>query len=184
MMMNNKQITKHSVTAFALLLITASWGSANAQTCKSNVPLSTDSSEFISYSDGTVTHRVTGLMWKKCQEGRTGVNCELDDPSVVSPVTWRWSLQQASDSTYAGYTDWRVPNIKELASIVEISCFAPAINAAIFPNDPGVTVWSSSTYVNYTPYQWVLDFGYGIDYQLEKSGEYRVRLVRDAAVRE
>ncbi len=182
--MNNQKICTYSVSALALFLLTALGTTVNAQTCKSNVPISTDSSEFIDHGDGTVTHTATGLMWKKCLEGKTGANCELVDPNVLSPVVWSWSLRQANDSTFAGYTDWRVPNIKELASIVEISCYAPAINASIFPNDPGKTVWSSSSYVNHTLYQWVMDFGYGIDYQLEKSGEYRVRLVRDAAIRD
>ena len=152
-------------------------------TCDPSIPRSTDPNEFFDHGDGTITHKLTGLMWKKCVEGKGGSNCDQDIPDTPDTYTWRWALQQADESNFAGYDDWRLPNIKELASIVEISCYNPAIDTRVFPNDPGSRIWSSSSYVNYVPYQWVMNFAHGIDEQIEKSGEHLVRLVRGAVIK-
>jgi hypothetical protein len=55
--------------------------------------------------DGTVTDSNTGLMWMKTDSGK-GMN-------------WKEALAYAEDSTYAGYSDWRLPNAKELQYLVD-----------------------------------------------------------------
>lgn len=55
--------------------------------------------------DGTVTDLASGLMWSKSDSG-TGLN-------------WSNALAYAESSALAGYTDWRLPNAKELQSIVD-----------------------------------------------------------------
>ncbi|UPW19955.1 DUF1566 domain-containing protein [Agarivorans sp. TSD2052] len=61
--------------------------------------------QFVNNDDGTITDRATGLMWAQ-QDSGYGMN-------------WQEALAYATDSTLASYTDWRVPNIKELHSIVD-----------------------------------------------------------------
>lgn len=96
-------------------------------------------------SDGTITDTKTGLMWKKCMEGFTGNSC---DTGAAAAFTWQTALQQPgvvnSGGGFAGQTDWRLPNIKELTSIVEEQCYDPAINLTRFPNTPSSVVWSGS----------------------------------------
>ncbi len=64
--------------------------------------------------DGTVTDSATGLMWTAVDSG---------DPSLggasEGAFTWQEALELAGNSTYAGHDDWRLPNAKELHSIVD-----------------------------------------------------------------
>ena len=80
--------------------------------------------------DGTVTDGVTGLMWKQCPEGLEGSDCSV---GAAGLLIWGGSMKRARDSEFAGYTDWRLPNMKELLSIVAFDQSSPAINTTVFP---------------------------------------------------
>ncbi|MCP4023425.1 MAG: DUF1566 domain-containing protein [Desulfobacteraceae bacterium] len=65
---------------------------------------------YVDNSDGTVTDYATGLMWSR------------DDSS--KSMNWKEALawvQQENDENYLGYSDWRLPNAKEMQSIVDYS---------------------------------------------------------------
>ena len=62
-------------------------------------------------NDGTVTDRATGLMWMKVDSGNF----------KVGKMNWQQALKWAENLEYAGYSDWRLPNAKELQSIVNYS---------------------------------------------------------------
>ncbi len=72
--------------------------------------------EFIDNKDGTITDRATGLMWMKLDSGGLKAGKSRD-----GRLTWEQALQWAEDLKYAGYDDWRLPNAKELQSIVDYS---------------------------------------------------------------
>ena len=57
--------------------------------------------------DGTVTDRATGLVWQQADSGQTH--------------NWKDALGYCEDLTQAGKNDWRLPNAKELQSIVDYS---------------------------------------------------------------
>ncbi|MBK7001890.1 MAG: DUF1566 domain-containing protein [Rhodoferax sp.] len=162
------------VWALALSLVTSL---AQAVTCSTNMPpASNPDSAYTDNGDGTVTHTPTGLIWKRCVEGQTwsGGTCT----GSASSYTWPQALTLASTSSFAGKSDWRLPDYKELSSLVEECRFNPAINDAIFPNTPGSYFWSGSPYAYSSGYAWVVDFGYGYaDGSLRYYG-YAVRLVR------
>ncbi|MFH0964424.1 MAG: DUF1566 domain-containing protein [Planctomycetota bacterium] len=61
--------------------------------------------DFIDNGDGTITDRATGLTWMKNDSGK--------------PMNWEQALAWAETQEYAGYSDWRLPNAKELQSIVD-----------------------------------------------------------------
>lgn len=159
----------------SLFLVVYFVSASHAQTCNPNIPLKTPDNEFIDHGDGTVTHQRTGLMWKRCPEGLYGSDC---DQGVAMRMNWGQALGHAVSYEYAGHTIWRLPNMKELSSIVETACYAPAINLSIFPNDLGSYVWSSSPDANSSNYAWILGFYYGYDSTRAKSYDYYVRLVR------
>lgn len=101
--------------------------------CRNDMPRQTPTAHFIDHGDGTVTHMTTGLMWMRCRAGTvwTGSGCGSVGNQNRS---WLGALQNAQNTTFAGYTDWRVPNLKELNSIVDRSCTWPAVNSEIFPD--------------------------------------------------
>lgn len=156
----------------AVFLVSASQG----QTCNPNIPLKTPDNEFIDHGDGTVTHQRTGLIWKQCPEGLHGPDC---DQGTVTDMTWSEALVHASSHEFASHSNWRLPNIKELASIAETACYASAINLSIFPNDQGWFAWSSSPDTNNSDFAWSFSFYYGYDNVRDKGNDGYVRLVRD-----
>lgn len=147
-----------------------------AQLCHTYWPKpSTPINRFVNNEDGTVSDRVTGLIWKRCSEGLSGLACEIGSPATF---TWQEALQAAASSSFAGKNDWRLPNIKELGSIVERQCTMPAINEIVFPATPTMSFWSSSPFVENRNFAWNIYFPYGISDGNDKSYKFFVRLVR------
>ena len=159
----------------ALIGVSVLSAMAQAQTCSPNIPPAAPGSRFTDHGDGTLTDHRTGLMWKKCLEGQSGADC---GQGSAAAMTWQAALRHAADHDFAGYTVWRLPNLKELDSIVERACYAPAINLSVFPNDPGSLVWSSSPYAYDSGYAWILSFTPGSGGRYLKYASGYVRLVR------
>ncbi|MEV3830765.1 MULTISPECIES: Lcl C-terminal domain-containing protein [Aeromonas] len=168
-------------------LAIAVWGlllAANAQASSlcagienAAITASTPSADFTDNGDGTVTHHTTGLIWQRCSLGQS-----WDDAScsgAASTFNWWQALQQAQQNTFAGHSDWRLPNKNELASIVEYRCYGPAINSQQFPNTPLGWYWSSSHYAFNSSNAWDVNFEGGyVNYDSKGNGGLRVRLVR------
>lgn len=155
------------------LQISMSLPALAVQTCNPNMLRSTPDARF-SDNGSTVTDNQTGLIWAKCAEGQSGAACT----GSVILYTWSAALNHAAGSTLAGQSDWRLPNIKELASIVEIACYNPSINTTYFPNTPSSRFWSASPTANYSGNAWVVSFVYGWDSSNLRSKDEYVRLVR------
>ena len=172
--------------AFAVLLAALSAGfqvhaatsctAGNANT--TTVAESTPTSDFMVNNDGTVTHNLTGLMWKQCAEGLSGGNCT----GIATELTWANALVQAKNANFASHTDWRLPNIKELQSIVESCGYSPSINTTLFPATFPSGFWSGSSYVPNPPLAWGVQFYNGGTFAVDKSFSYYVRLVRGGQV--
>lgn len=119
-----------SVCAVASLIAGHSWATCLNRE-NTSVPESTPTSSHIVHPDGTLTAPATGLMWKRCLEGQTLV----DDVCDGAPTFFMWpdALGAAAATSFAGHSDWRVPNPKELLSIIEDRCAAPGLNFDLFP---------------------------------------------------
>ena len=134
------------VLAWALLLL--AWPAATVWAAENTaVPATTPTADFeLDDTKGIAYHKKTGLTWKRCIEGRywNGSTC-VDNASVTDTYIWSLALQQGPMlGTFAGFNDWRLPNMKELGSIVERRNWNPAINATVFPNTPSTFFWSAS----------------------------------------
>ncbi len=158
-----------------VLLLAVAMAPALAQTCRDDIPASAPDSRFTANGDGTVTDRATGLIWKQCAEGLSGADCLTGS---ATNFTWQQALQHAEAAVFAGSSLWRLPNKKELASLVEQRCYAPAINSRFFPNTPSSWFWSSSPYAGYSYDAWVVYFANGDVYGSYKRSSDEVRLVR------
>ncbi len=128
--------------------------------------------------DNVVTDNKTGLMWKRCIEGLSGADCMT---GTESTHTWQQALaipEALNVTGFAGFSDWRVPNIEELRSIAAINCYNPAINEVAFPNTASSRFWSSSPIAGFPSFAWIVVFYGGIDSYGYRGSVFRVRLVR------
>ena len=163
--------TMMTTKLFAVLVMCASWGHAAAQLCADGVSRTTPTHRYQLGADATVVDVYTGLTWFRCpvgfrfEDGGTS-DVLIDDQCVAestTSLTWQESLQAAADLNaaggYAGHADWRVPNAKELLSIVEFACLSPSSNTEVFPRfGAEQTFWSSTTSVTS---RYTLDFSDG-----------------------
>ncbi len=149
-----------------ILLVTCAVSlSSLAQTCYEQPNLlSSSTKEFIIHDDGTASHLPTGLMWKRCIEGISSNNsCNTGE---VLTLNWEAALKHVAElntAGFAGYSDWRLPNPKELTSVIEYGCSKPAMNLSVFPNMLSIRVWSSTVSENIAIERylktWFADYG-------------------------
>jgi hypothetical protein len=135
--------------------------------------------------DGLVKDPTTGLMWMRCSLGQNwdGQSCS----GKAEEYTWQEAMTVPKHFEYAGYSDWRVPTIDELKSLIYCDigdgnkCSDNAKRPTIrdeFPNTPS-DFWSSSPHAYGSNYAWVVYFGYGnSNYGYKVSDYVHVRLVR------
>jgi hypothetical protein len=110
--------------------------------------------DFVQNTDGTVTHTPTGLVWQACSVGQTWDGTNGTCTGTAKSYTYTDAMKVTSD--FAGKTDWRVPNIVELNSIVDLKKYGPAINKSLFPQMPTDNGYLSSTLlVPYNDISWV-----------------------------
>ena len=109
---------------------------------------------FVDNGDGTITDSASELMWTQA-DSATGLNWQ-------EALAW---VEAQNAANYLGYSDWRLPNAKELQSIVDYSrspdttdsaAIDPLFNATAIVNEAGQrdypSYWSSTTHVNTTPF--------------------------------
>lgn len=156
---------------------------AAAQVCQTDtIKPSTTPDQFIVNGDGTVTDASTGLMWTQCSLGQVAGAEGCDNKT--SSLSWTASLQATrgfnQNGGLGGYADWRLPNIKELGSIVEFQCHSPAIDLTVFPDTPAGAYWSSTPDARAKQAARAVFFVTGSDITPDVSSQRYVRLVRTA----
>ncbi|MCK5001208.1 MAG: DUF1566 domain-containing protein, partial [Anaerohalosphaera sp.] len=81
--------------------------------------------KFVDNGDGTVTDNATGLTWMKVDSGTLKAGTKKD-----GKLNWSQALKWAEDLKYANKSDWRLPNVKELQSIVDYTRSPATTNSA------------------------------------------------------
>ena len=95
---------------------------------------------FTDNGDATVTDKATGLMWMKRDSGK--------------PMNWQEALRFAENLNYAGYSDWRLPNAKELHSIIDYSRSPDTTHSAAIDPVFEVTSITNQGGARDYPYYW------------------------------
>jgi hypothetical protein len=103
--------------------------------------------DFVDNGDGTIIDNATGLTWMQT-DSQSGMN-------------WEAALNYCEGLDYAGASDWRLPNVKELQSIVDYSlspdttnsaAIDPIFNVTAITNEAGQSdypfFWSSTTHAD------------------------------------
>jgi hypothetical protein len=115
--------------------------------CRGNIDYGIN--KFVDNGDNTVTDNATGLMWAQDDSG-AGMNWE-------AALAW---VEQVNAQNYLGHDDWRLPNAKELQSIVDYNrspdttnsaAIDPVFNCSQITNQAGQTdypfYWTGTTHV-------------------------------------
>ena len=127
-------------------------------------------------ANNVVNDAWTGLQWRRCEEGRV-----WNGSACTGGATYFYhELALAHARSQSG---WRLPNIKELASLIDLSVSSgPRIHPTAFPGATAFDLWSSSPYVsglsNGVGFAYLVRFFDGSYYSYERYFEEGVRLVR------
>ena len=129
-------------------------------------------------NSGTVTDNFTGLMWT------------ASGYAQGTATTWKLALAYVANMNNGtnpnfGHTDWRLPNIQELRSLINHQWANPATSlntpTGVFTSVQADYYWSSTTWANNTPKAWLLYMATGEDSVDTKTNAHYVWPVRDAS---
>lgn len=144
--------SKTNLTAAAVaatLIVLGGTASAQNEHCNdagSSDQATTPSRDFVDVGGGVVQHEPTALQWSRCAIGQTW---DAGSCSGAATVFYWDEAQDAVDQLnasgeLAGWSDWRLPTVEELATLIEKCRETPAINPEIFPNTPWSGFWTST----------------------------------------
>ena len=153
MVLKVKKMLKRSLILFCFVsmpLVADDHDICSTNTDAISMPASTPTSQFERNGE-VVTDLKTNLMWSRCPWTYTwdASNTTCIGDVVTGRMNWKSALTIANDNNSSGtphleYTDWRLPNIKELASIVERKCDNFGINQVVFGEAGNGTDWSNT----------------------------------------
>lgn len=110
----------------------------------------------------TVTDQATGLEWQRADD--------------ATARTWENALSYCADLSLNGQTDWRLPNVRELKSIVDHTRYSPAIDPVF--SGQSSHYWSATTSGHIPNDAWSVRFYEGFDSWGDKTYSHYVRCVR------
>ncbi|MGB0514035.1 MAG: DUF1566 domain-containing protein [Wenzhouxiangellaceae bacterium] len=106
----------------------------------------TPDDQFINLGNGIIEHRESSLQWSRCALGQNlnGSRC-TGRATVFSWQEAKNAVQEVNRrGEIGGRTDWRLPTVEELMTLVERCREAPSINSTIFPDTPWSGFWTST----------------------------------------
>lgn len=108
-------------------------------------------------AEAIVTDGMSGLVWQGCVAGRTGPSCDGTDPMVA----WDEAVAYCEGLSWAGLSDWRLPDQFELQSIVDFGRTDPSSDPIAFPAMTTLGYWASSTVATGAEGRYQVSFSYG-----------------------
>ena len=130
---------------------------------------------FTDNGDFTIKDNITGLTWQKCSRG---LNNDSTCSGTATASDFVTGISYCNSLGLAGKT-WRLPNVNELFSIVDVSVGTqPPINTTFFPGTPaGANYWTSTTLQGTPTSAWLVSFNSGIIIDSGKVGANLIRCV-------
>jgi len=143
---------------------------------------------------------VTGLIWE-VKHAKDNITDYSNPNDFDNTYTWNTAISKNSENStdtynegenttsfilemnrnqYGGFQDWRIPSIKELASILNLGKKYPAMDLAFFDNNMSEIYWSSTSYVNRENSAWCVQMSNGKCCDQSISKKNYVRAVRGA----
>ena len=126
---------------------------------------------YLNNGNGTITDTITGLMWQQVDGGE---------------MTFDKATTYANDLVLGGFSDWRMPTVLELHSILHLNKNNPALNTTYFTSPTAQYWWSGQKQVNDATKAWCANAGGGvgnhpISETVSAGGakKFHVRAVRD-----
>ena len=119
--------------------------------------------------DDVAVDRATGLMWP--------TNCHSTAGNIDNTITWPNAIIYAEGLTFAGFSDWRLPNLKELFSIGDAFATPAPLVAGGFTLS-NAFYWTSTTYANGTSNAYMVNFQDLSVLDSNKTGTPRMLCVR------
>lgn len=156
-----------------------------ASECKTNIEPTTKTEDFLNNQDGTVTDLRFGLQWQICTYGQkwdpVDKSCKGDQKQYPTWSEAILSQDSINGEKLQGYSDWRLPSIKELQSLVERRCRQPAINPDVFKGTANSVYWSNTPdgTINHELLGRIVNFSNGSEFLTEHETLKFVRHVRD-----
>lgn len=118
----------------------------------------------VNTTDGTVYDTLTKLTWQR-------------DGSASGALNWANAKTYCAGLASAG-GGWRLPEVTELRSIVDLHEQKPAIDPAAFPGTPADWFWSNTAYKGGSGSAWIVVFGSGYSSYGNVNYDFSVRCVR------
>ena len=174
----NRLIRESSLLILILVLVSEP---LYAQQCDNERTATSPDNHFIINGNGTVKDRVSGLMWMRCALGQQwrDQRCAFNHHGYTFVEAREAVSEFNSAGGFSGYRDWRLPDMKELMTIVELRCEDPAINSHAFPDASVTGYWSSQRDPDYSDGAMLIHLLNGRSYMGNINGAWAVRLVRD-----
>lgn len=133
---------------------------------------------YTDHGDGTVTDTTSGLMWKHCAEGQTwaGGTCS----GTLAKYNWIQANTLSNSVTFAGKSDWRLPTVSELTTLITATSYSPTISSidtTVFPYQNHI-FWTSTADTGNTANAMYVNFIYGFSATFAKTTPIGAHLVR------
>ncbi len=163
------------VVCWAILAVVSQFVYAES-TCPDGLENTIPDEDLVEYDGGEILHVPSNLVFMRCTIGQQwdGDTCIGD----AEPYSWQQALALSVGYQFNEKNSWRLPNVKELAVIVERACVRPSISEDSFPKTPADDFWTSTPSMLDEQRAWSLTFTNGSSAIKAKDRDIFVRLVR------
>jgi hypothetical protein len=131
--------------AVVLLLVTGAAAAQVVPAACDTQPSTLPAERFNDNGDGTATDKQSQLVWMRCATGQQWRNAQCT--GSAARFSWdeaRRHVERVNKRGDAFHDEWRLPSLRELASITDRRCATPRTNADVFPGTPSAGFWTTT----------------------------------------